>query len=1123
MLFLLIATAKAFEFVDQNASFNMTYELNETNHTASLISFEIIQDIDIINIPATVNRSYKVISIAPGCFMNGKYNGSVIFNENLEYIGNYSFGIEIEYKWSNMDCGITGHLKIPNSVKIICDSAFVNSRITSFEFGDNSKLEAICDHAFANCTSLFGKIPNNLPCISLGNATFYQTSISGRVDGRKFKISGNFSFAHTLITEFIFANDTTIIRTGAFAYSKLSGDLVLPNSVKVIEKYAFEFTLIRGLNFPSSLEIIRKMAFFSCEYLTSSLPKRTYDKIGEDAFCGSMIKADVIRCKNISKGSFAYCNGLIGDIEVNADFVNEGAFQGCENILTIKFNTGCDIPNYLMQYCFALKSFVINNTGSNSVTRIVGKGAFSYCEKLQEISLPETLTRIEERAFFECHEYSDNYNLSYYPNLTSIGKEAYHGCDNLYGELILPYKLEEINTSAFTECLISGSIFIPNSVKTIGKYAFFKCTHITGYISLGNSLTSIGDSAFSMCTGISGNLMFGENITHIGDSAFFGCSSISGNLNLPSSLIEIGNSAFYGCSNLKGSLHLPSKLKTIGVSSFAECTGFTGVLIIPKSVEIVKRNAFFNCKGFYKVEFENSSVDVRLYSFSNLHVKCFSNVPDSFRTNKTQERYSSDNFNGLILQPSILNLNCSLFYAIDVFLMVIVFLVIFIPLLFITIRIIKILINNKTNTHRLKAAFKEMIEKEKKGIYSKSLKMNIKMADGNNHEEQLNNTVEQEKSNIMRDEQNEIEDGIIQLVNNDQPNVARNREVRTTIADFFNGSMKEILNYIYQLIERNASSLYEDDKLDEKIDKKKKESTAEFTKCITDSLKNTMNQRNTFNESIEQPFKETIEQIANLISQLADGKLKEEINMDAFNKEIAKILNKPKDELINEFMEMIQRRTCKEKKDNTIGKEVTQLMNERTNNYTENISSFLKKSLKEEVSDELLKKEISSRLNEPRNIFVSSIKNKLNDERKFVKRSKEINDLIFQHMDTIIDKIVQLYGWKLNDVVSLISKNAINILDEEKSDDQSFSVTKGQATQSMAVALEESMTSMQPKYRNEIIKNIENYNKFHERSITCDCNLSNFMRRLCSWTCRCTCFEKGEVSSEPLLQSMLDV
>ena len=147
-----------------------------------------------------------------------------------------------------------------------------NARITSIEFGEN--LVRIGDHA-------------NWSVVSLGNASFYRTSIGGCVDGRKIKIYGNFSFAHTHIIEFIFSHDTTVIRRGTFAYSKLAGEINLPNSVKKIEPYAFEFTLIEKLNFPPSLEIIGEAAFFSCERLTSCIPKLPFKKIGKDAFCGS--------------------------------------------------------------------------------------------------------------------------------------------------------------------------------------------------------------------------------------------------------------------------------------------------------------------------------------------------------------------------------------------------------------------------------------------------------------------------------------------------------------------------------------------------------------------------------------------------------------------------------------------------------------------------------------------------------------------------------------------------------------------------------------------------------------------------------------------------------------------
>ena len=70
-------------------------------------------------------------------------------------------------------------------------------------------------------------------------------------------------------------------------------------------------------------------------------------------------------------------------------------------------------------------------------------------------------------------------------------------------------------------------------------------------------------------------------------------------------------------------------LEEIGQYSFASCTNFSGTLIIPKNVHIIQNSAFFGCIGFEEVKFQNSDTLVESFAFSQMHNKCFDNVPES--------------------------------------------------------------------------------------------------------------------------------------------------------------------------------------------------------------------------------------------------------------------------------------------------------------------------------------------------------------------------------------------------------------------------------------------------------------------------------------------------------------
>ena len=132
-------------------------------------------------------------------------------------------------------------------------------------------------------------------------------------------------------------------------------------------------------------------------------------------------------------------------------------------------------------YYLSIEKVVINN----GVTSI-GEYAFEGCTGLTSVTIPNSVTSIGDLAFYEC------------TGLTSI----YVAEDNLnYASIDGVLYSKDKKTLIKCPEGKTGSVTIPNSVTSIGKWAFYNCYGQTS-VTIPNSVTSIGLNAFVSCTGL---------------------------------------------------------------------------------------------------------------------------------------------------------------------------------------------------------------------------------------------------------------------------------------------------------------------------------------------------------------------------------------------------------------------------------------------------------------------------------------------------------------------------------------------------------------------------------------------------------------------------------------------
>ena len=562
-----------------------------------------------IEIPA-VYQNKPVTEISESAF-NGYYRlTSVIIPESVTSIGNYAF----------KECGLTGELVISDNVETIGNGAFDGcEKLTSLVIGNG--VTSIGNAAFAGCSGLTGELVIPDSVVTLGESAFHSCSN---------------------LTSVIIGDSVNAIASNMFNYCSKLSHLVIGNSVESIGSFAFYHCpeLSGELIIPDSVKTMGQWAFGGGNKLTSVIIGDGLVSVGLSAFYGSSKITDLVIGENvglISHCAFRNCSALKNiTMPISAYPETPFTFDGCTNVKSITLTKGTGIGYNYTSNTSQYTPWYLNRNNVNGITVTIEDGVtsigdyvFYNCTGLTgKFIVPDSVQTIGNHAFDGCNKLT---SIAIGNNVTLISSYAFYDCTGLTGELVIPDGVQTIGSDAFNGCnkltsvtignnvtLISGYAFrnctgltgeliIPDNVETIGYGAFYDCSNITS-VTIGNNVTLISGYAFRNCTGLTGELIIPDNVETIEYGAFYDCSNITG-VNIGNGITSIDRDVFSGCSGITN-LVIGENVTSISSYAFYGCSGLTGELVIPDNVQTIDYGAFGGCSSITSVAIGNGITSI---------------------------------------------------------------------------------------------------------------------------------------------------------------------------------------------------------------------------------------------------------------------------------------------------------------------------------------------------------------------------------------------------------------------------------------------------------------------------------------------------------------------------------
>lgn len=416
---------------------------------------------------------------------------------------------------------------------------------------------------------------------------------------------GDKAFYRSGIKNAILPDTVRSIGSGAFEQTRSMVSATLPTTITAVPERMFYASYVERVSLPVGLQSIGKAAFFNCMHLTDLQLPEGLITIEGSAFSGCTVLKELTlpgSLKHVGEKVFGGSNIEIVHVEEGITELAPVMFADCPLTQVDLPDTLTTIQDAAFYNCTKLKEITL----PNSVTQL-GEGVFQGCSSLSQVRLSENLKTLPTSTFDGCKALTE----FDFAGITEIGEEAFQNTGIQI--LDLPTTVKTLGESAFAHSALQ-EIWSLGGVETLPTDVF-AYTQIQTFdipqglyiapgafeysalqkVATGIDVMEINDGAFRNCRKLS-SVELNEDVTRIGDNAFRACTALT-SIDFPESLVSIGDYAFY-TSGLT-SLVVPNTVQQMGRMAFAG-SALTEVSVV-SGVKTLGDYAFAGCKATFRL------------------------------------------------------------------------------------------------------------------------------------------------------------------------------------------------------------------------------------------------------------------------------------------------------------------------------------------------------------------------------------------------------------------------------------------------------------------------------------------------------------------------------------------